>query len=229
MNIHPLTLCFLLFSGSCLAAGGIAILAPRIVYPQNAGQQTISVLISSSTDSFLIQSWVETADGKKSEDFVVTPPLYLSGPKNENTLRVLHMTPRQVKDRESVYYFIVKSIPSTSNGENSAGTFKVAMASRIKLFLRPEGLAPDSDKAPRCLTFSEKNKTLKIKNPTPYYITLTNIKYGSEKIKDMMVAPKESVIRPVLKAGAGAVSFSTINDSGAIIQQRAASVSILNQ
>ena len=54
-------------------------------------------------------------------------------------------------------------------------------------------------------------------------------KVTHEKIKDMMVAPKESVIRPVLKAGAGAVSFSTINDSGAIIQQRAASVSILNQ
>ncbi|WP_336192721.1 fimbria/pilus periplasmic chaperone [Hafnia paralvei] len=83
------------FIGACLAQpaiaeDGITIQGTRIVYLQDAKQASLSVSNTSITDSVLGQSWVENASGHKTTDFVVTPPLYLSGPKDENTLRLIH-------------------------------------------------------------------------------------------------------------------------------------------
>lgn len=203
--------CFCAFSD-----GGVAIQATRIVYPEQSGQQTVSVLNSSTTDSFLIQSWVEDAAGRKSADLIVTPPLYLSEPGNENTLHIFHVNKNQRQDRETLYYFIAKAIPSTDEKKSDASEFKVATASRIKLFIRPDGLKPTSDEAPQSLSFSRDAGGVRISNPTPYYITLTGIKYGGTALKDVMVGPKESVLSSVKSANANTIYFQTINDSGAI-------------
>ncbi|KAB8312635.1 hypothetical protein EH228_06380 [Erwinia endophytica] len=99
-----------LASLSAMAEGGISIQGTRIVYPQSAKQESLAISNSSTTDSFLVQSWVEDASGRKTHDFVVTPPLYLSGPKNENTLRLMYVGGAAPADRESLYYFIAKAI-----------------------------------------------------------------------------------------------------------------------
>lgn len=86
------------------ADGGIALQSTRIIYPQSEHQQSISVSNRTTGESFLIQSWVEDASGHKSPDFVVTPPLYLSAPGNENTLRImLSSAASQPADRETLY------------------------------------------------------------------------------------------------------------------------------
>lgn len=60
-------------------AGGIMLGGTRIIYPANQKQLPLSVRNTSEQSSFLVQSWVEQSDEKKSQDFVVTPPLYVSG------------------------------------------------------------------------------------------------------------------------------------------------------
>lgn len=73
--------CFIVgasFTAPTFAEGGISVQGTRIIYPQNAKEQTLRVNNSSSTASFLVQSWVEDAHGKKCDDFVVTPPCFLA-------------------------------------------------------------------------------------------------------------------------------------------------------
>lgn len=205
------------------AAGGIALQGTRIVYPLNAKQTTLRISNSSKSDTFLVQSWVEGEEGQKSKDFVVTPPLYASAPENENTLRLMLMNSTLPTDRESLYYFVAKAIPSVDEKENEGkNVLFVAAANRIKMFVRPAGLKPDITQAPEQLTFRQAGGKLNITNPTPYYLTLTELKAGSHSLEVVMVPPKGQVSVP-LPAGSGSrIQYRTINDYGALtdLQQK---------
>lgn len=210
-------ICVNLISLPAMAEGGISIQGTRIIYPQNAKQQSLSVRNSSLTDSFLVQSWVEDATGHKTSDFVVTPPLYLSGPKNENTLRLMRVAGAPVQGRETLYYFVAKAIPSFDDKKDvGKNVLRIATASRIKLFVRPGGLTPAADIAPSRLEFRHQGERLMINNPTPYYITLTDMRAGGKTLQDIMVPPQGSVSE-LLPGGSGnKLTFHTINDYGAI-------------
>lgn len=207
------------------AEGGISIQGTRIIYPINAKQESLSVRNSSPEDAFLVQSWVESADGQKSHDFVVTPPLYLSGPKNENTLRLMRVAGQLPKDRESLYYFVSKAIPSIDDeGGSSKNVLRIAASTRIKLFVRPAGLTPAAKDAPSYLSFQRVGGEVKIINPTPYYITLTDIKVGGRSLKDIMVAPKASAQERLPASGSSELTFHTLNDYGAITTKQSGTI-----
>ncbi|WP_164720208.1 fimbria/pilus periplasmic chaperone, partial [Enterobacter hormaechei] len=72
---------------SSASAGGIALGGTRVIYPQGDKQASLAIINSSTNTTFLIQSWVSNAEGAKSADFVITPPLFVIHPKKENTLR----------------------------------------------------------------------------------------------------------------------------------------------
>jgi len=213
-KLSGLVLSGMVICGTAFADGGISLQGTRIVYPQKEHQQTISVRNSSSTESFLIQSWVEDAAGHKSRDFIVTPPLYVSAPGNENTMRVMLTNSALPQDRETIYYFVSKAIPSINDDAKGHSVLKLSAANRIKLFVRPAGLKVDIDKAPGMLTFHRAGNKLEINNPTPYYLTMTHIESGGKTLSDIMVAP-ESKATEILPAGSGnSVSYETIGDYG---------------
>lgn len=62
-------------------AGGIALGSTRVIYPQGSKQVSLQVINSSENNVFLIQSWVANADGSRSSDFIITPPLFVIQPK----------------------------------------------------------------------------------------------------------------------------------------------------
>lgn len=203
---------------SC-AQGGISIQGTRFIYPQTSRQQSVSISNSSTDESFLVQSWVEDLNGRKSLDFFVTPPLYISSPGNENTLRLIKVSSKQSADRESLYYFVAKAIPSIDDNKKLgvAGTvLRIATATRIKLFIRPVGLTVRPDQAPSALRFYRRSGRLEISNPTPYYITLTGVKVGDESIASLMVAPLTSTWASLSARAGNNIHFSTINDYGAV-------------
>lgn len=188
----------------------------RIVYPADQKQITMSVRNTSEQSSFLVQSWVEQLDEKKSQDFVVTPPLYVSGPGNENTLRLMYVGAQAATDRETLYYFNTKAIPSVDKKKmEGKNMLMLAAVTRIKLFLRPAGLTPTVEKAPAALTFHRAGGQVRIDNPTPYYLTLVELKVGGNKLKDIMVSPRSSTMLPLPSSSAGAITYRTINDYGA--------------
>lgn len=197
-------------------AGGVALGATRVIYPADAKQTSLAVTNSDKSQRFLIQSWVEDAGGKKTADFVVTPPLFVSKPKGENTLRIMYVGGGLPKDRETVYWLNSKAIPAVERGSiQGKNVLQIAILSRIKLFVRPAGLPSKPAEAPGQLRFQRQGNALNITNPSPYYVTLVNVNIGAHKLPNTMVSPKGSAAIALPAGATGAVTYQTVNDYGA--------------
>lgn len=203
------------------AAGGIALGATRVIYPADAKQTSLALSNSNKQERYLINAWIENATGQKEKTFVITPPLFVSEPNSENTLRIIYAGPTLATDRESLFYLNVKAIPSMdkNNGENN-NVLQLAILSRIKLFVRPNKLETQPLQALDTLAFTRSGSAISINNPSPYFITLVNLQMGGKKLDNVMVAPKTSAT-VMLPAGAqGALSWQSVNDYGAITPAR---------
>lgn len=195
--------------------GGIALGATRVIYPQGSDQVSLPVNNTDSKAIFLIQSWVENADSKKSDDFVVTPPLFVIKPQKENTLRIMYTGAKNLPtDRESLFWMNVKAIPSASKDTKNKNTLQIAVLNRIKLFVRPKDLPMKSIDAPAKLRFHDSGNALTIKNPTPYYITLVQMHDGMTSLPATMVPPMGQSNVALPKGTHGEITFETVNDYG---------------
>ncbi len=199
------------------AEAGVALGATRVIYP--AGQKQVQLAVTNNDDSstYLIQSWVENAEGVKDGRFVITPPLFAMQGKKENTLRILDATSNQLpQDRESLFWMNVKAIPSMDKSKLNDNTLQLAIISRIKLYYRPAKLALPPDRAAEKLTFRRSTGTLTLINPTPYYLTVTELNAGTRVLENTLVPPVgETQVK--LPADAGSeITYKTINDYGAL-------------
>ncbi|EMY7928801.1 fimbria/pilus periplasmic chaperone [Klebsiella aerogenes] len=203
---------------SCYASNGIMLGATRIIYSADAEQSTISIKNKSDKMDYLMQSWVSDGNGKKSSDFFVTPPLFVSHPGDENSLRIeLVGKPDWPVDREYLYYFNVKAVPSTTINKNAKNVLQFATQSVIKMFIRPRNLPSSPVDAPASLHCSVNGNNITINNPSPYYVSMVNLKIGKEGIKSEMVAPKSVATVKTSKPENGErLQFQTINDYGAV-------------
>lgn len=64
--------------------------------------------------------------------------------------------------------------------------------------------------------FRRSGSKLTLINPTPYFITVTNMKAGNSNLPNTMVPPKGEVSVDIPHAVTGDISFQTINDYGAL-------------
>lgn len=161
--------------------------------------------------------WIENAGDQKDTQFVITPPLFSMQGKKENTLRIINATNHQLPgDRESLFWVNVKAIPAMEKDQKNENTLQLAIISRIKMFYRPTNLAMAPEEAPAMLRFRRSGSKLTLINPTPYFITVTNMKAGNSNLPNTMVPPKGEVSVDITHAATGDISFQTINDYGAL-------------
>ncbi|MER2993150.1 fimbrial biogenesis chaperone BcfB [Salmonella enterica] len=193
-------------------AGGIALGATRVIYPQGSKQTSLPIINSSASNVFLIQSWVANADGSRSTDFIITPPLFVIQPKKENILRIMYVGPSLPTDRESVFYLNSKAIPSVDKNKLTGNSLQIATQSVIKLFIRPKNLAEAPAHAPSTLRCRNERGQLTITNPSPYYVSMVELYSAGKKLPNTMVPPKGAITLP---ATPGQVSLRTVNDFGA--------------
>lgn len=210
----------LLLSLSAYAQGGISLGATRIIYNDNDKEESISITNSSEKARYLIQTWMSNDNGDKAKDFIITPPLFVSKPKSENTLRVMYIGDGLPKDKETVFYLHSKSIPSVNPNEiQEKNVLQIAIESVIKVFYRPSKLSGSPEEAQKNLVCKWKSGNLEINNPSPYYVSLVNVKVGEYKQKNIMVPPKETVNFSLTdKIIKGKVTFQAVSDYGANTQ-----------
>lgn len=191
--------------------------ATRVIYPANQKQVLLPVTNNDPASVYLIQSWIENAGDQKDTQFVITPPLFSMQGKKENTLRIINATNHQLPgDRESLFWVNVKAIPAMEKDQKNENTLQLAIISRIKMFYRPTHLAMAPEEAPAMLRFRRSGSKLTLINPTPYFITVTNMKAGNSNLPNTMVPPKGEVSVDIPHAVTGDISFQTINDYGAL-------------
>ncbi|MEZ2904211.1 fimbria/pilus periplasmic chaperone [Acinetobacter terrestris] len=199
------------------ADGGVTLGSTRIIYPLDSKQMSVSVKNTSDKTSFLVQSWVEDSEGKKVKSFITTPPLFKSAPNNENLLRLMYAGEKLPEDRESLFYFNAKAIPAIDKDDTEGRSALIlATVTRIKLFVRPEKLPLTPEKAKDMLRFSRNSDKLTIINPSPYYLTLSGIKLGSQSVETTMVPPKDKIQIKVPTNSGKDITYSIINDFGGV-------------
>lgn len=179
---------------STIANAAVALGATRVIYPANQKQVLLPVTNNDPASVYLIQSWIENAGDQKDTQFVITPPLFSMQGKKENTLRIINATNHQLPgDRESLFWVNVKAIPAMEKDQKNENTLQLAIISRIKMFYRPTHLAMAPEEAPAMLRFRRSGSKLTLINPTPYFITVTNMKAGNSNLPNTMVPPKGEV------------------------------------
>ncbi len=207
---------FTLFFPAVVSAGGIALGATRIIYPMEAKQISLAVTNTDETNRFLIQTWIDDESDKKTKEFTVTPPLFVSKPKSENTIKIINTGAVLPKDRESLFWLNSKAIPSVERGQvTDKNVLQIAVLARIKMIIRPEGLPVKAGDAYKMLEFNKVNAGVKVINPSPYYLTIVNMKVADYKIDSFMISPLSEKILSTPGLAVGEVSYQTINDYGA--------------
>lgn len=202
----------------------IVITGTRVIYPAN--QKNVSVQLSNVGDQpALVQAWIDNGDPNATPEqiktpFVITPPISRVDGNKGQTLRLSYTGEPLPTDRESIFYLNVLDIPPNPKGK-SKNYLQIAIRSRIKLFFRPTDLKIAQDEAFKQVEWRVQGKQLIANNPTPYFITFSQLEVvqGGRKVAATadMVAPFSQAIFSLaspVSAGAGSVNWTTINDYG---------------
>lgn len=164
------------------AEAGVSLLQTRVIYPQSA-QSVPVTLHNSGNEVYLVQTQVTDWDtNKPSSLFTVQPPLFRVEGMSNGTMRVTRTGGDLPQDRESVFHFRVKAIPSGKAPVPGGASLSIALGMGIKLFYRPEGLPMTPGQAYDRLTFSQQGSEVTVKNPTPYYLTFSHLSLGGEAV-----------------------------------------------
>jgi fimbrial chaperone protein len=206
----------LVLAGYHLSAhAGVVVGGTRLIYKGEVQDASIG-LENTGKESFLVQSWVEDEKGGSAQSvFLVTPPLFRMGPESSNLLRVVKMSSLP-EDKESLFWFNVRSIPSTNN-KVDANQLTLSVQSRIKLIYRPEALLGVAiDKVAANLTWRCDDRGGRVTNDSQYYMNFASVVINGVEVKAPgYVAPGQSkhfeVPNPAVSC---AISWQVINDYG---------------
>lgn len=116
------------------------------------------------------------------------------------------------KNKKTLFFTSVQAVPSTTK-QKKKNTLKIATQSVIKLFQQPKSLAYPLSKAPAKLRCTSSANIVTVSNPTPYFITLTNLKISKKVVKNQIISPfnKYQFSLPK-KAKNSSVTYQTINN-----------------
>lgn len=214
------------------AVAGISFDSSRLIFSASDQANGQSIGVSSSAQSpspYLVKAQVlgDVRGDKTDTPFSVTPSLFRLEPGSTNQLRILK-TGNQLlaKNKESLFYLRMIALPAGQGSELApkmevGGAVTVSTGSVIKLFYRPAGLSQTQQQAMAGLQFTQQGNTLRVANPSPYYVTLTSLTVGGKAVavsarhKNTMIAPFSQMTYS--RTGtSGSVTWQAINDFGGV-------------
>jgi len=196
------------------AFAGFSLGQTRVIYDEKDKQATLQLINSGQDEHYLVQAWIESRDNKKSQDFMITPPVFKFYPKTQNTLLIKAISDNSPSDRESLYFINVKAIPATDSSIKNKVSF--ATKSIIKLIYRPNSLnATDAINARYKLKIQKKEGHIVVTNPTPYIVNIGYF-YVNGKTEDVgyLLPFSEQKIQKSSSGKKDVIKFNAINDYG---------------
>lgn len=204
----------------CLPAlAGLQLETTRVIYSSASSSGTLT-LNNTTTQNYMLQTWLETADKKQSKSIpiqVVPPIMRIDAGKNA-TLRFIYSGRGLPDDRESLFWINTQEIPPASDKQN---VLQIAVHSRLKLFYRPKTLNTTLEDEVEKLNWSLHGNKLSVTNNGPMYISLNKLHTGSSlsersDIEIDMIAPHstQEFNLPTSARLSGNISFNYVNDYG---------------
>lgn len=180
---------------SYLAQAGIVLYPSRLVVTSSDSAGVLESLQNTAPSSaFLVQSYISYPDGQRypglaSAYFQVVPPLTRVEAKGKAVVRIVPLAAlaQLPQDRESLFYFNAKAIPSLAPlarnpaERNTGASVAMTITTRLKLFYRPR-LAMSAAQAYGQLQFIRQPGLMRVKNPTPYYIQLAKLSFAGQPV-----------------------------------------------
>lgn len=211
----------------------IIIHGTRVIYPSDAREITLQVS-NNGTNPALVQAWIDEGDAKASPDqskapFMITPPISRVDATKGQSLRItsLPKAAELSKTQETLFWLNVLDIPPKPSSKDLKGAdgvpdnfLQLAIRSRIKFFYRPSGIKEDINLVPGKIQWSSNGSRLKIKNPTPYHVTITSIIQDNAGNKvdllseGLMLKPNSEESVELKQKNLQKMTFTTINDYG---------------
>ena len=189
-----------IFIFSCVfinnSVADISLGSTRVVISDGKNEGSVSAHNRDKTN-YLIQSWVLDESDKETDNFVITPPLFKLESNTSSSLRVV-MVGDLPKDRESLYWLNVKFIPSTDkNAKENRLTF--AINNRIKIIYRPKSLSfSEPVEIFKKVTVRYIDGNIEFKNPTKYFINISEVKANDMVLKSpSYIKPESAELIPV--------------------------------
>jgi len=187
-----------------------------------------------------VQAWIDDGNAKSTPDeanvpFIITPPISRVEATKGQTLRItaLPTSSQLSQQQESIFWLNVLDIPPKPEGKTqqkdqvtstSNNFLQLAVRSRIKFFYRPTGLKENVDQLSDKVEWKINDQYLMIKNPTPFFLTITSIFQTSEDHKTdllqqgLMIAPFSEVKIKLKNKNLADMSFVYINDYGGRVE-----------
>lgn len=139
-------------------------------------------------------------------------------PGELRTLRLLLSSRQQLAtDRESLFWLNIYQIPPvTQDIKNHPRKLVLPLRLRLKILIRPTELKAPTEAEEKKLRFIAKENTIRIVNPTSWYMSLTLTMDNKKSIGDIMVAPKTALDVPLTRSPTpgASINYAVINDSG---------------
>jgi len=202
-------------------AGGVSLGATRLIYPTDKEQITLKIYNTDESGNYLIQSWITDEKNNKISDFIITPPLFVMKSNSDNILKVVYTGDKTKlpKDKEKLYYFNSKVIPSLNESEKEINNaLLISTTTKIKLLVRPDTIKENSLISYKEIKCSHENGQVKIDNPTPFYMNLVSIKSNGKEISKLATIEPDGFFYIPSKEKNEKITFNFINDYGVQIK-----------
>ncbi|MEK5746114.1 molecular chaperone [Acinetobacter nosocomialis] len=210
----------------------------RVIYPSDAREVSLQLSNNGTTPS-LVQAWIDDGNSKSTPDesnvpFIITPPISRVEPTKGQTLRItaLPSASQLNQNKESIFWLNVLDIPPKPEGKKQVNNetlpnnfLQLAIRSQIKFFYRPANLKENIDTFSEKIQWVKNGEILLIKNPTPFYITMSSIfqEVNHQKIdllkQGLMLSPFSEDHIKLKNSNITNMSFVYINDYGGRIEQ----------
>lgn len=133
------------------------------------------------------QVWISNLDddsNKKSNlvYFIPTPTFFKIDSEEKQIIRIMKTDEPLPEEKESLFWLSVQELPPVPDKKNDENVLAIAMNTQIKLLYRPKSIMLDRINAEKNIIFVVNGNDLIVKNPTPYYFALTELKKGNMNI-----------------------------------------------
>lgn len=214
-----LTLCT--FSQSAFAA--FILNGTRFIYDE--GRKNISFEISNeSKETYGGQVWIDNVlIPKEDVAFVPMPSFFKVEGGQTQVVRIMKITDKLPKDKESIFWLNVQEIPPVNKDQNNV--MVVAVNTQVKLLYRPTTIIKGRENAESKMTLKKEGSSYVLNNPTPYYFAITELKVNGKTItlsKELsnklgMISPQSSTLLSDIKLTLSSkVIIEAIDDYGAV-------------
>lgn len=190
------------FSSQSMAA--FVLNGTRFIYEE--GKKNISFEVTNNAEkTYGGQVWIDNTNQNDGVYMVPQPPFFKVSPKQKQIIRIMNTDSNLSKDRESLFWLNVQEVPPKPEVKDGEGSvLAIAMNTRVKLIYRPVSIKDGRKDAEKQLKLEQRGRETWLRNPTPYYMAIVNVKHdGKDVILSAKVMKEIAQLEPFSDASLG--------------------------